>query len=66
MHSRLTQGVRPRLEGKQRTRLSSRVETRISWSPLSGLKGLKPPFSLERGPGIALRAMQEKKALTSR
>ena len=37
-------GVRPRLEGKQRTPLSSRVATRISWSPLSGLKGVKPPL----------------------
>ena len=32
-------GVRTRLEGKQRTPLSSQVATRISWSPLSGLKG---------------------------
>ena len=38
------QGVRPRLEGKQMTPLSSRVETHISWSPLSGLKGVKPPL----------------------
>ena len=38
-HSRLTRGVRPRLEGKPRTPLSSRVATRVSWSPLSGLKG---------------------------
>ena len=30
-HSRLTQVVRPRLEGKQRTPLSSRVATCISW-----------------------------------
>ena len=37
-------GVRPRLEGKQRTLLSSRVATRISWSPLSGLKGVQPPL----------------------
>ena len=37
-------GVRPRLEGKQRTPLSSRVATRVSWSPLSGLKGGKPPL----------------------
>ena len=36
-------GVRRRLEGKQRTSLSSRVATGISWSPLSGLKGVKPP-----------------------
>ena len=37
-------GVRRRLEGKQRTSLSSRVATGISWSPLSGLKGVKPPL----------------------
>ena len=36
-------GVRPRLEGKPRTPLSSRVATRVSWSPLSGLKGPQPP-----------------------
>ena len=36
LHSRLPRGVRPRLEGKQRTPLSSRVMTRISWSPLAG------------------------------
>ena len=35
----LPRGVRPRLEGKPRTPLSSRVATRVSWSPLSGLKG---------------------------
>ena len=34
--SRLPRGVRPRLEGKPRTPLSSRVATRVSWSPLSG------------------------------
>ena len=43
MHSRLTQGVRPRVEGKQRTLLSFRVATGTSWSPLCGLKGVKPP-----------------------
>ena len=43
MHSRLTRGVRPRLEGKQRTPLSSQVLMGISWSPLSGLKAVKPP-----------------------
>ena len=42
MHSRLPRGVRPRLEGKQRTALSSRAPTRISWSPLSRLKGVQP------------------------
>ena len=34
-----------RLEGKPRTPLSSRVATRVSWSPLSGLKGVQPPHS---------------------
>ena len=40
----LPRGVRPRLEGKQRTPLSSGVATRISWCPLSGLKGVQPPL----------------------
>ena len=31
-------------EEGQRTGLSSRATTRISWSPLSGLKGVKPPL----------------------
>ena len=44
LHSRLPRGVRPRLEGKPRTPLSSRVATRFSWSPLSGLKGVQPPL----------------------
>ena len=44
LHYRLTRGVRPHLQGKQRTPLSSRAATRISWSPLSGLKGVKPPL----------------------
>ena len=35
-------GVRPRLEVKPKTPLSSRVATRVSWSPLSGLKGVRP------------------------
>ena len=43
MHSRLPRGVRPRLEGKPRTPLSSRVATCNSWSPMSGLKGVKRP-----------------------
>ena len=42
-HSRLILGVRHHLEGKQRILLSFRVATGISWSPLSGLKGVKPP-----------------------
>ena len=33
LHSRLPRGVRPRLEGKPRTPLSSRVATRVSWNP---------------------------------
>ena len=44
LHSRLLRGVRPRLQWKGRTPLPSRVTTRISWSPLSGLKGVKPPL----------------------
>ena len=51
---------------ERRTPLSSRVATGISWSQLSGLKGVKPPVELERGLGIALQAMQEKKAIISR
>ena len=41
LHSRLPRGVRPRLEGKPRTQHSSRVATRVSWSPLSGLKAVQ-------------------------
>ena len=33
LHSILNRGVRPHLEGNQRTPLSSRVATGISWSP---------------------------------
>ena len=39
LHSRLPRGVRPRLEGRPRTPLSSRVATRVSWSPLSSCVG---------------------------
>ena len=39
MHSRLPRGVRPRLEGKPRIPLSSRVATRVSCSPLSNSRG---------------------------
>ena len=46
--TRLTRGVRPRLEGKQKTPFSSRVAMGISWSPLSGLKGVKPPVEFEK------------------
>ena len=63
MHSRIPLGVRPRLEGKQRTLLSSRVTTRISWSPLVASVESSLLFILERGLGIVLQAMQEKKSL---
>ena len=43
LRSRLTRGVRPRLDWKQRTPFSSPATTGISWSPPSGLKGVKPP-----------------------
>jgi len=43
LHSRFTQGVRPRFVWKQRTPLSSQAATGNSRSPLSGLKGFKPP-----------------------
>ena len=44
---RLTRGVRPRLKGKEKTPLSSRVATGMSWSPLSDQKGIwAPPPSL--------------------
>ena len=49
LHSRFTWGVRPRLELKQRALLSSWVVTGISWSPLSGLKGVKPPMEFWEG-----------------
>ena len=66
LHSRFTRGVRPHLHWKQRTPLRSRVATSIFWRPLSGLKGVKPPWSFERGLGIALYSLQEKKGLISR
>ena len=41
-------------EGKKpRTPLSSRVATRVSWSPLSGLKGVQPPLPFGHGGGSA-------------
>ena len=49
LHSRFTWGVRPHLELKQRTLLSSPVATGISWNPLSGLKGVKPPMKFLEG-----------------
>ena len=47
LHSRLPRGVRPHLEWKQRTPLSSPVATGITWNPLIGLKGVKPPVEFE-------------------
>ena len=43
------------LKGKQRTSLSYRVATGISWSPLSGLKGVKPPLEFGETLGPALQ-----------
>ena len=37
-------GSQAYLELKQRTLLSSGVATGSSWSPFSGLKGVKPPM----------------------
>ena len=58
MHARLTRGVRPGLVWKQRTPLSSRVAMGISWSLVSGRKGIKPPVEFgenirDGSPGIA-------------
>ena len=49
LHPRLTRGVRPHLEWKQRTPLCSRVATGISWSSLGGLKESSLLRRLERG-----------------
>ena len=57
LHYRLTRGVRPRLEGKPRTPLSSRVATRISWIPLVASVESSLLFILERGLWIVLQAM---------
>ena len=46
-------GTWRRLEGKPRTPLSSRVATRVSWSPLSGLKGINI-IQAEAGAGVIL------------
>ena len=45
VYCRSSQGGGPQtcLEGKPRTPLSSPVATRVSWSPLRGLKGVQPP-----------------------
>ena len=58
LHSRLIRGVSSHLEGKQRIPLSSRVPTGISWSPQSGLKGVRPPVEFEEcGTRGSLRTM---------
>ena len=60
LHSILTRGVRPHLKGKQRTPLSSRVATGISWSPLSGLKGVKPPVEFGKRIRVIFKAKGSK------
>ena len=52
--SRFTWEVRSPLELKQRTLLSSRFLTGVSWSALCDLKGITPPIEFERELGIAL------------
>ena len=50
------------LEWKQRTPLSSRVGTRNSWSPMSGLKGVKRPatVALDLIPGWGTKIQSKK------
>ena len=43
LHSRFTRGVTSHLKLKQRTLHYSRDTPGISWSPFTGLKGVKPP-----------------------
>ena len=66
MHSRLTRGVRPRLEWKQRTPLSSRATMCISWSPLSGLNGVKPPVEIRRVEGAQRKWCRKTSVFLSR
>ena len=55
LHSRLTQGVRPSLECKQRPPFSSVVVTGICWSTQSGLNVATPPVEFgERNRDCAL------------
>ena len=66
MHFRLPRGVRARLLGKPRTPLSSQVATRISWSPLSSLKGVQPPLPFGERTRDCSAGHAGKKALSSR
>ena len=52
LHSRFTRRVRPCLELKQITLLSSRFATGISWSPLSGKKKSSHLWTFKRALGI--------------
>ena len=61
MHSRLPRGVRPHLEGKPRTPLSSRVATRVSWSPRAASRESSLLFRLERGPGLLSRPCRKRR-----
>ena len=55
MHSRLTQGVRPLHEWKQRPPFSSGIVTGLCGSPQSGLNGATPPVEFgERNRDLAL------------
>ena len=53
-------------QGEARTPLSSRVATRVSWSPLSGLKGVQPSLPFGERTRHCSPGQQEKKALSSR
>ena len=43
-HSGDGEGREERERGQNRTGTESRVATRLSWRPLSGLKGVQPPL----------------------
>ena len=62
LHSKFTQGVRPHLEWKQRTLLSSRVATVLSWSPLSGLKGVTSCGVLRWDSGLLSNSCRKRRA----
>ena len=66
LHSRFPWGGRPRLELKQRTLLSSRVAMSISWSPLSGFKGVKAPMEFSEGTWDSSLGPPRKKGFISR
>ena len=62
LHSRLTRGVRPRLEGKPRTPLSSRVATRVSRSPPERPQGSPASSSVWReDPGLLSRPCRKRR-----